>query len=122
MKRGDFLIIALVAAGILLLWLTARADSDGADAVTAEIIIDGEFYKSVKITQLRQELVLVSARGISVLLIQDGAVSMARADCPSQDCVKSGAHRAAGDFIACLPNRILVRLTGDGGAPDGIAY
>lgn len=41
---------------------------------------------------------------------------VARSDCPTQDCVHTGAITRSGQSIVCLPARIIIRL--EGGAPD----
>ena len=51
-------------------------------------------------------------------MIEDGAARMEDADCPDQICVRQGKIRAQGETIICLPNRVVVRITGTG-EPDG---
>jgi len=44
-------------------------------------------------------------------------VLVARADCPTQDCVHTGLITRSGQSIVCLPARIIIRL--EGGAAEG---
>ncbi|MDR2931659.1 MAG: NusG domain II-containing protein [Oscillospiraceae bacterium] len=47
---------------------------------------------------------------------------MTDADCPSLDCVHAPAISSPGQVIACLPHRVLVRLTGgEEGEVDAVA-
>lgn len=39
-----------------------------------------------------------------------------RADCPTQDCVRTGVITRAGQSIVCLPARVVITLTGETGA------
>ena len=53
----------------------------------------------------------------------DGALGLrvAHADCPTQDCVRTGIIVRSGQSVICLPARIIIRLEGgaaDGGGPD----
>lgn len=46
----------------------------------------------------------------------ENGVRVAESDCPTQDCVRTGAIFRSGQSIVCLPARIIIRL--EGGAPD----
>lgn len=47
--------------------------------------------------------------------IEDGKVWVTDADCPDKLCEHAGAISRAGQQIVCLPNAIVITLTGDGG-------
>ena len=51
-----------------------------------------------------------------------GAVSVTDSDCPTQDCVHTGAISRAGQSIVCLPAQVVVHLEGASvpDAPDVI--
>ncbi|EAU53405.1 NusG domain II-containing protein [Mariprofundus ferrooxydans] len=60
--------------------------------------------------------------GISEIVIDQDGARIAASPCTTQQCVLSGAHRHAGDMIACVPNRILVAIQGSAEARfDAIA-
>lgn len=40
----------------------------------------------------------------------DGGVRVAASDCPDQYCVRRGVCRKAGDFAACVPNKVILTL------------
>ena len=46
----------------------------------------------------------------------EAGVQVAWADCPTQDCVRTGLISRGGQSIICLPARIVIRL--EGGVPD----
>ena len=52
--------------------------------------------------------------GTNVIVIEDGAVYMKSADCPDRLCVHQGKKSMNGERIVCLPNRVEVRIEGDG--------
>jgi hypothetical protein len=52
--------------------------------------------------------------GVTTVEIRDGAVRISSSPCPNQPCVASGAVSKPGQWIACLPNKILVRIEGSG--------
>lgn len=55
--------------------------------------------------------------------IKDGEARMVYANCPDQICVHSRAISSVGESIVCLPNHVILKITGegDGTAPDAIS-
>lgn len=50
--------------------------------------------------------------GKTVVEVRDGAAVVVSATCPERLCMAMGSIRRQGDVIACLPNRVLVRIAG----------
>jgi hypothetical protein len=46
--------------------------------------------------------------------IRDGGARVLHSPCPNQTCVASGSISRPGQWIACLPNKIFVRIEGSG--------
>lgn len=63
------------------------------------------------------ELSFAGPLGESRLSIDADGVRVIAAPCPQKICMGMGPARHSGDLIACLPNRLLVRIVG-GQAPD----
>lgn len=47
-------------------------------------------------------------------------VQVAWADCPTQDCVRTGLISRGGQSIVCLPARIIIQLTGPDSGVDAV--
>lgn len=47
---------------------------------------------------------------MSIAIESDGGVRVAASDCPDQYCVRRGVCRKAGDFAACVPNKVILTL------------
>ena len=65
----------------------------------------------------------VTSRGYTLhIAAEGGAVSVTDSDCPTQDCVHTGAISRAGQSIVCLPAQVVVHLEGASvpDAPDAI--
>ena len=73
----------------------------------AEIYVDGELYQKVSLSK-DSEIALDHLK----IIVADGAVRVQEADCPDKICVKRGAISKAGQTIVCLPNRVVVKITG----------
>lgn len=83
----------------------SRTDADlvahvtDADGATYDLPLSGS-----------DELVVRSSAGVNVVRVEEGAVLVAEADCPNQDCVCQGSISSAGQQIVCLPNKLVVSV------------
>lgn len=50
--------------------------------------------------------------------IKNGKVSMISADCPDKLCVRSREISAVGESIVCLPNNVILKITGEAEEAD----
>lgn len=60
--------------------------------------------------------------GTTVVAVADGAARILSSPCPNQTCVASGARALPGQWLACLPNKVFVRIEGiavEGGVDAG---
>ncbi len=116
MKKGDIILISAIlvlAAAVLLL---SGRSADGARLV---VTVDGELFGSYSLGEDRE----IRIGSSNICVIRDGEVSMSEADCPDRVCVRSKPIRREGETIVCLPNRVILSITGEDGvdAPDAIA-
>ena len=59
----------------------------------------------------------------NLILIEDGKVSVADADCPDQLCVRQRSSSGNGESIICLPHRLVVQIESEEERKlDAIAY
>lgn len=98
--------LAAIAASIFLL--------RGARTGTPLLVVntpDGEFVYPL---DKDRTIPAAGALGTSLLVIQDGRASFAESPCPNKDCARSAAISRSGDWAACLPNHIFIRVEADG--------
>ena len=50
--------------------------------------------------------------GDTIIEVRDGAAAVVAATCPERRCMAMGRIRHQGDVVACLPNRVVLRITG----------
>jgi len=60
--------------------------------------------------------------GETVGSVREGEVRVASSPCEEQSCVASGAMSRAGQWTACLPNKVMVRVTGGASETDAATY
>ncbi len=58
--------------------------------------------------------------GYNLVRVADGAVSVERADCPNQICVREGEKRYAGETIACLPHKLIITVKQESPQQDAL--
>jgi len=56
--------------------------------------------------------VLPGPLGDTEITIAAGKVAVSRASCPLKVCMRMGAASQTGDLIACVPNRLVIRIEG----------
>lgn len=114
MRRGDLLLILVLAAG-LAFFAVPRFLDGGAPGKTAIIEVNGEPYMTVDLHDHGREIEIRTERGYNLLRIRDGGIEMVEADCPDQLCKGFGHVHRPRETIICLPNRVFVEVTGDAG-------
>ena len=100
----------VIAAGVLLFFLRP----EGGNFLSASIVLDGETIAQYELDKL-SEPVFLDLDGAAYPLtieIQPGRIRIAESSCPGQDCVHTGWASQAGQQIICLPNRLVISLTG----------
>ena len=109
-KWGDCVIIVLVLALALAVALPFYLRPN--DVLTCEIVQDGAVVQTVKLIGSVQEEIDIEGAVTNHIEITAAGVRFAESDCPDQVCVRSGLLTRAGQSAVCLPNRVIVRLTG----------
>jgi hypothetical protein len=110
-KPGDFFIILFIAAAAVILLFTLRqADSQ---EKTALIIQDGVVIKQIRLDTLENtEIIEYSGEYPGVIEAQKGRIRFREAACPDQVCVGTGWISRNGQIAVCLPDKILIKITG----------
>ena len=109
-----FLISLIILGGVRLL--------SGRPGTMVTISRDGEIVSTYSLSQ-DQTIPIKNADGkvTNTLQIRDGKAKMLQADCPDGLCLHQRAISLENENIVCLPNRVVVTVTGDDGGFDGFA-
>ena len=109
---GALLLAALLA---LLLVRNRQEAKTGTDAVAVVRTDDGE-----EVYPLNKDGVFSLNGGTNTLVIENGEAWVSEADCPDKICMGMGKNSKNGEFIACLPNRVIIVVEGGEESPvDG---
>lgn len=117
-RKADVgLFVILLVIGLGSAWLAWGGQTKG-DHV--QITVDGELYGSYPLEQDR-EITVQDGDHVNKIIIKEGQVQMDSASCNNQVCVDTGAISQTGETIVCLPNRVYLTITGEGGDYDVIS-
>ncbi len=117
-KKADIvLFVVLLLGGIALSLLSAAGNSAGGQV---EITANGEPYGTYSLSK-NQTIEIKQNGHINKITIKDNTVQMSYSDCKNQVCVKDGRISRTNQSIVCLPNRIVIRITGGEEEYDAIS-
>ena len=74
--------------------------------------MDGTELMTLDLNQDGEQVIESPGGGTNRLVIKDGTVHMEEASCPDKVCIKQGTISETGQSIVCLPNRVIVTITG----------
>jgi hypothetical protein len=106
----------LIAALLVLLVIRNRQDrKTGTDAVVTVRTSDGD-----EVYPLNKDGVFSLNGGTNTLVIENGEAWVSEANCPDKVCMGMGKISKNGEFIACLPNQVIIVVEGGEESPvDG---
>ena len=121
MKTKGILLVLIAAVAASAGWLLFRQQT--AQASVARITRDGLLIEEIDLERVTEPrtLTLEDGRGRNTVLVERGRICVSEADCPDQICVKQGWISDGTVPIVCLPHRLVIEITGDGGDVDGAA-
>ncbi len=122
LKPGDFVIFAAIIAAACGIWL--RLALMQTDQTYGEIWLDGTLYQQMKLDDSTKETIQLEGRISEVTIEADGRqMRFILSECPDHTCERTGWISAVGQTAVCLPNRVMIKITGnaeDGDAVDAV--
>jgi hypothetical protein len=106
---GDKILIgALLILGLVCLFVFPAKRAPGAYGF---IESEGNSVRRVDLSS-DQEISVSGPLGATIVEVKDGQIRVKQSPCPHQFCAKMGFKEKDGDVIACIPNRVVVRVEG----------
>lgn len=107
--RGDkILIVALAVFNLLLL---ARMDFKAEKGSWVTIEVNQRMAKRAPLS--KNQIIPVKGKlGVTLVEIRDGRAHILRSPCKNKICIKSGYIQYADRLVACIPNRVVVKIEG----------
>ena len=117
LKWGDFVIIGVVLALAAAIAAVLALGTSG-DRLYAEVWQDNALRERVELTDSTDRT--IDLDGHNVIVLSGRTATMQSADCRDQVCVRTGTLTRAGQVAVCLPNRVVLRITGETSEIDAI--
>ncbi|HJC40783.1 MAG TPA: NusG domain II-containing protein [Candidatus Intestinimonas pullistercoris] len=107
---GLVVLAVLAAAGALFFLLLPR----GGNFLTARVVLNQEVVTEFPLSALTGTVTfdVPGAEYPITIEAEPGRIRVSHSDCPSQDCVRTGWVSRSGGQIVCLPNRLIITITG----------
>lgn len=78
-----------------------------------DIYVDGKIYKKYTLDEIINEVIVLETEyGKNVIEIKNNSVNMIESTCSDKICTKQKPINKAGELIVCLPNRVVVEISG----------
>ena len=118
--KNDIVLIAL--AGLVVVLFFVFKSFSQTDLV-AEIYYDGEVVDTVNLSEKEEKKILTGENDSVVIVSRDGKIYFENSPCPDKVCIKSGELEKNGDFASCLPEKVVIKISGaDTSEIDAIVY
>ena len=102
---GLLLIVAVGGIGLNMASLSAGGQQE------AQVYQEGKLIQTIKLRPgYHEELRLGGLSHFNMIVMDNGRVRIAEADCPDQLCVRTGWVSVAPQQIVCLPYRVVIRI------------
>jgi hypothetical protein len=106
-----------VVVSALVLWLRPGT----AAHPVARITLDGAVVQEIDLDQVVQPYTFQlegEGGGTNTILVEPGRIGVSEASCPDQICVRQGMISDGTVPVVCLPNKLVITITGGGEALD----
>ncbi|HED40565.1 MAG TPA: NusG domain II-containing protein [Chromatiales bacterium] len=118
MTRADYCVVLFAALLLPYLYITQWTGNES--GITASIMSGSS---TTQLSLAHDHTVEVAGTlGTSVIKIEGGKIRFVTAPCLGKQCIHSGWLQHAGEFAACLPNRISIAVLGETPRFDSINF
>jgi hypothetical protein len=109
LRLGD-LVVAILLLGGALIWI-ALGVSSGAAGSIATVEVRGKKVAEIPLGH-ENYLTIKGALGPVLIGVDGSGVRILDTRCPRKLCVRMGAIGKAGEWIACVPNQLVIKIEG----------
>ena len=114
----DLILVGVLLLAALLALFVMRIRQDKATGSGAMVTV--RTPQGDEIYPLNKDGVFSLNGGTNTLVIENGEAWVSEADCPDKICMGMGKISKNGEFIACLPNQVIIVVEGGEESPvDG---
>lgn len=119
MKKNDLIFIGIIFVAIFVVMILMKTVFLNNGEVV-EILIDGKLQETFSLEE-NQEYMIETKGDFNKLIIEDGKAYIEDASCPDRLCVQQKSIKLSGESLICLPNKVVVRISGKSTEIDAFA-
>ena len=108
-KPLDFFVIAVFISLIVFSFVRMKS----ASSENLHLLVQTPFEQYIYPLDKDTEFFVQGENGKTRICIKEKSVSILESECPNKTCVTSGKIKKYGEWIACIPNRVLIRIEND---------
>lgn len=116
-RKGDIVVIITVLVVAALLLIPRFTGGKGA---TAEIYVDGELKHEIILSEIDKETKFTENG--TVIVAQNGKIRFENSDCRDKICVNAGWISSPSQTAACIPNKVVIVISGEENPLDAVTY
>jgi hypothetical protein len=122
-KYDKILIWAVLTFAVFSYLIFFLVNQDKAP-LTAQISVNGSTVAKIDLNSSRSNrLINISGHlGTSIVEVKPGAIRMKFSPCPDKYCMETGWIDQPGQIIACIPNRIIIKISPDKNSVDSTVH
>ena len=113
---GVLIAVVLLSTGVLV-WRKLNPQS----AQIVKITQKGQVLQEIDLTQVKEPYSFViegESGALNTVQVEPGRICISEASCPDQVCVHQGWISDGSEPIVCLPNQVIIQITGGGSQVD----
>lgn len=118
-RLQDYLLCAAVLF-LSIFWLTDPTGAAGAAPGSAVLRHGGVVLARLPLDRASRRVFGLESGAIAVEVAPGKGVRISESNCPAKVCMHHGWAQAAGETIACIPNRLLVEIEGEKSEYDAV--
>ena len=111
-KKQDIILMAVLLAAAAI-FAVFHLQAAGRPAKLAEILVEGQVVETISLDEETEILISGYQGGTNHIVVKDGKIWCDEASCPDKVCVHTGKISLSTETIACLPNKMIIRIKGD---------
>lgn len=109
--KGDILIIGIIVFLAVLVFVLMLPKNYNENIL--EVYLDGELIHSISLVEGEYTLIEIDDAVHNTIEIDGTSVRIIEATCYDHVCENTGSISKAGEIIACMPNKLLLKIVGD---------
>ncbi len=117
-RAGDFVILgAVLACAVAAGWYVY-----GGREAPGQLVVEAPGGSWIYPLDQDREIEVSGPLGLTIVHIYEGKAHIEASPCPNKTCVASPPIGRKGEWTACLPNRVFIRIEGEEENVDVVGY